>query len=221
MPKRKLNGSITFSGGDKKIVVRIEANNSINTTLVGNNRFVENNGFVVMQATHFTRQTIKPLSQWKAIKDLGYNGEVLQASPMSINSKSTTNVDSIKKFNASVEYDFYSLTPARPIVHVYALPTHPINNNYSVSYAVSIDDGPIKTVDIKTFGRSEEWKQNVLRNRAERKIELPFLNAGKHTLKIYQIDAGVMLDEIRIDLGGLKKAYSALPETKIASTVKQ
>jgi hypothetical protein len=32
-------------------------------------------------------------------------------------------------------------------------------------------------------------------------------------LKIYGIDPGVMLDEIRIDLGGLKKAYSLLPET--------
>ena len=33
-------------------------------------------------------------------------------------------------------------------------------------YAVSIDDGPLTIVDFKTFGRSEEWKQNVLRNRA-------------------------------------------------------
>jgi hypothetical protein len=70
-------------------------------------------------------------------------------------------------------------------------------------------------VDIKTFGRSEEWKQNVLRNRAERKIAMPFLEAGKHTLKIYAVDPGVMLDEIRIDSGGLIKAYSTVPETRI------
>jgi hypothetical protein len=56
----------------------------------------------------------------------------------------------------------------------------------------------------------------VLRNRAERKIELPFLSAGKHTLQIYYVDPGVILDEVRIDLGGLKKAYSTIPETKIA-----
>jgi beta-xylosidase len=31
-------------------------------------------------------------------------------------------------------------------------------------------------------------KQNVLRSRAERKIEMPFLQAGKHTLKIYAVD---------------------------------
>lgn len=55
---------------------------------------------------------------------------------------------------------------------------------------------------------------NVLRNRAERSIKMPALNPGKHTLKIYVIDPDVILDEIRIDLGGLKKAYSVIPETK-------
>jgi hypothetical protein len=84
-----------------------------------------------------------------------------------------------------------------------------------VLYAVSIDDAPSKVVDTRTFGRSEEWKRNVLRNRAERKIEKPFLKVGKHTLKIYCIDPGVMLDEVRIDLGGLKKAYGSIPETKL------
>jgi hypothetical protein len=114
-----------------------------------------------------------------------------------------------------VEYDFYTFSPAEPLVYVFSLPTHPVNNNYSVRYAASIDDGPVKIVDTKTFGRSEEWKQNVLRNRAERKIEMPSLQPGKHVLKIYCIDPGVILDEIRIDLGGMKKAYGVIPETKI------
>src|SRR6185503_18271278 len=92
---------------------------------------------------------------------------------------------------------------------------YPINNNYSGRYAVSIDEERVKMVDIKTIGRSEEWKQNVLRNRAERKIEMPFLRLGKHTLKIYCIDPGVILDEIRIDVGGLKEAYGSIPETKM------
>jgi hypothetical protein len=85
-------------------------------------------------------------------------------------------------------------------------------------YAVSIDDGPLKLVDFKTVGRSEEWKQNVLRNRAEKKIVMPHLVTGKHKLKIYCIDPGVILDEIHIDLGGLKRAYSSVRETKINST---
>jgi hypothetical protein len=80
-------------------------------------------------------------------------------------------------------------------------------------YGVSVDEGPVNIVDFKTVGRSEEWKENVLRNRAERTIQFQHLKKGRHTLKIYAIDPGVILDEIRIDLGGLKKAYSAIPAT--------
>ena len=52
-------------------------------------------------------------------------------------------------------------------------------------------------------------------NRAERKVEMPYLHAGKHTLKIYSVDPGVMLDEIRFDLRGMEKAFSTVPETRI------
>lgn len=40
------------------------------------------------------------------------------------------------------------------------------------------------------------------------------LSTGKHTLTIYSIDPGVIVDRITIDLGRLKKAYSAVPQTK-------
>ncbi len=83
----------------------------------------------------------------------------------------------------------------------------------SVRYAVSIDNGPLKIIDTRTFGRSEEWKQNVLRNYVVRNEKLQQINEGKHTLRIYAIDPGVVLDRILIDLGGLKSAYSVIPET--------
>jgi hypothetical protein len=81
-------------------------------------------------------------------------------------------------------------------------------------YAISVDNGPLQVIDFKTVGRSEEWKQNVLRNRAEKKITLPNLAAGSHSLQMYSIDPGVLLDAILIDLGGFKPAYGAVGETK-------
>jgi hypothetical protein len=212
----KAVGLITFVGGDKKVAVNLQAVKVYKPELTAHKIFVENNGFVSMRGANFTRQTNRTSNQWKIISDFGYTGKVLQAFPLSIEGNSLTAPDSIKRLNAVVEYDFYTLSSATPYVTVFGLPTHPINNNYNLRYAVSIDNGPLRMVDIKTFGRSEEWKQNVLRNRAERKIVMPFLEAGKHTLKIYTVDPGVILDEIRIDLGGLIKAYSTVPETRIS-----
>lgn len=211
----KTRGTITFSGGEKQVIVNVQATKINKPELTGYNGFIENNGFVSIHATDFTRQKITPSSQWKVIHGLGYTGNVLEALPLTIKGQSFSQRDFIKRNDAEVEYDFYTFSSAAPSVTVFALPTHPINNNYGVRYAVSIDDEPLKIVDIKTFDRSEEWKQNVLRNRAERTIRMPFLRAGKHTLKIYCIDPGVLLDEIRIDLGGLKKAYGSIPETKV------
>jgi hypothetical protein len=37
--------------------------------------------------------------------------------------------------------------------------------------------------------------------------------AGKHTLKIWMVDPGVMIDQVLIDLGGWKKSYAFPKET--------
>jgi hypothetical protein len=217
---KNLSGNIIFSGGGKQMAVKIQAAKINNPELSGYKGFIEDNGFVSIHAAHFIRQASKPFLQWKVIDGLGYTGTVLEALPVTMKDVFSAEPDSIKRNNSFVEYDFYSFSAAKPSVTVFALPTHPVNNNFSVRYAVSIDNGPLKIADIKTFGRSEEWKQNVLRNRAERKIEMPFLPAGNHILKVYCVDPGVILDEIRIDLGGLKKAYSSMPETKIKNATK-
>ncbi|WP_411031854.1 hypothetical protein [Spongiimicrobium sp. 3-5] len=63
-------------------------------------------------------------------------------------------------------------------------------------------------VDFQTYGRREKWKQNVLRNAAMRTAKQIVDRARKHTLKIWMVGPGLMLDKIRIDLGGRKKSYT-------------
>ena len=210
----------TFSAAGRQIVLNVKATKVNRQELQGYKGFIENNGFISIHASHFSRQTNRPSNEWKVVNNLGYTGTVMQSFPLSAKGNFSSQPDSIMKMNAMLEYDFYTFSAGSPVVTVFALPTHPINNNYGARYAVVIDDGPLKMVDIKTIGRSEIWKQHVLRNRAERKIEMPKLKPGKHTLKIYCVDPGIILDEIRIDLGGLKKAYSSIPET-VVSNVKR
>ncbi|HKJ41440.1 MAG TPA: hypothetical protein VKA27_05065, partial [Sunxiuqinia sp.] len=63
----------------------------------------------------------------------------------------------------------------------------------------------------------DEWKQNVLKNAAVKSASQVIDKAGKHTLKIWMVDPGVMLDRVLVDLGGWKKSYTFPPETKIAT----
>ncbi|MEO6733565.1 MAG: glycosyl hydrolase 115 family protein [Ferruginibacter sp.] len=212
--KGKRNGRIVFTSGGKQMMLSIQATKIHQPVPSGYNGFIENNGFVAMNSTHFSRKTNKPLNQWKLIDGLGYTGSALQVLPISIKSTSPIDPDSIKRSNAFVEYDFFTFSSATPSLKLFTLPAHPLNNNMSVRYGVSIDNGPLKIIDTRTSGRSEEWKQNVLRNYAVRSEKMQHINAGKHTLRIYTIDPGVVLDRILIDLGGLKSAYSVIPQTR-------
>ena len=143
----------------------------------------------------------------------------LQSQTVSLkNMEQVSDTGWIKKSSSYVEYDFYTFSTANAALTVFSVPTHPLNNRYSMRYAVSVDGGPLQVVDFRTFGRSDEGKQNVLRNRAEKKIKLPLVGKGKHRLRIYAVDPGVILDGILIDLGGLHNACAVIPETKPYTT---
>lgn len=210
------NGKISFTANGKTMIVNVGANNAVSPQLAGFKGFVEDNGYISINASNFNRKSDKQDLGWSVVEGLGHTNKTLMALPFEgIKLPALENPESLKSSAPFVEYDFYSLTPGKPSFNIYALPTHPVNTDYRMRYAISVDNGPVTMVDIKTVGRSEEWKQNVLRNSAIRKIESRLINPGKHSLRIYMVDPGVILDRVVIDLGGFKKSYSAVPETKM------
>jgi hypothetical protein len=211
-----LNGQIRFEAGGKQIAVTIIG---INRSLNNFKGFVENNGYVSIHPAHYNREKKQAHADWILLPDLGYAREALQSQTVSLkNMEQVSDTGWIKKSSSYVEYDFYTFSTANAALTVYSVPTHPLNNRCSMRYAVSVDDGPLQVVDFRTFGRSDEWKQNVLRNRAEKKIKLSLVEKGKHCLRIYAVDPGVILDGILIDLGGLHNACAVIPETKPYTT---
>lgn len=81
-------------------------------------------------------------------------------------------------------------------VDIRLLPNHPVENEM-LRFALSVD-GVERIISYATQGRSEEWKVNVLRNQAIRKVTLPIRKNGKHFLSIRALDEGVVLDQIRL-----------------------
>ncbi|OQP52683.1 glycosyl hydrolase 115 family protein [Niastella populi] len=212
---KQLSGKIIFKGNGKQAELMVQACR-LNKPPMPAGTAIENNGYICIKAAAYNAISSRPGPfKWSRYDDLGYTGSVLRASlPLGGEKPMGTDLERIKKAAHYVDYDFYTFTPATPRMTVFAVPAHPVNNKYRNRYAVSADDGALTLVDLKTEGRSEEWKRNVLSNRAAKNVQLPYLDKGFHKLRIYCVDPGVMLDEIRIDLGGLKQAYSTLPETK-------
>jgi hypothetical protein len=87
--------------------------------------------------------------------------------------------------------------PSSLTFEVRLLPSHPVEGN-KLSFQLTLDGADSKEIEYQTYGRSEEWKQNILRGYAVRKITLPTNGKKKHKLTFRPLTPGVVLQEIRL-----------------------
>ncbi len=212
-PSYKINTSIEISAGDESFEIAVSAYNPKFKALEQFNGFVEEQGFISINAENFSRSESGSNSYWQSLNGFGYSHSVMAAMPYS--AKSQADISQIKSQSPLLEYDFYSFNFGQANVYLKAVPTHAAYQGKGVRLAIAIDDAKPVIVDFQTQGRSDEWKQNVLKNAAVKSAKQIINQAGKHTLKVWMVDSGVMLDQILIDLGGWKHSYAFPPETKM------
>jgi hypothetical protein len=193
-------GQIIIRGAGKEFRIRVRAEDG-------------NNGYISLFAADYRKKVSAGEEHWEVIDGLGSTGRSLEVLPLKFNPPAEPLLSA--KNRPVAEYDFSTSHTSPAGCMIYTLPTSPLNKHFGMRYAVSVDDGEWTVLDAKTSGRSEEWKQNVLSNSAVREVRWASLPAGRHRLKIYGIDPGLILDRILIDLGGLRPFYGLLPETKI------
>ncbi|GAA5130641.1 glycosyl hydrolase 115 family protein [Luteolibacter yonseiensis] len=172
--------------------------------------FVEAGRVVSIDAGHFTTKHDGPKAGWRVIPGLGRTGSAVTVLP----SSATIKPDSAP----GLEYRFHTTTKAPAKLHVRLVPTHPLVLEQGLRLAVSIDnDRPIPLAVNRGFSpKSKEWSERVLSNATEAAAELPKpLNPGWHTLRLVAVDAGVVVDKIVLDLGGLEPSYDGPAETRV------
>lgn len=99
--------------------------------------------------------------------------------------------------NKKLSFDFGECPGDSVEVEIRLLPNHPIHGG-QLRFSVSIDKKNAQTVSYETQGRSEEWKENVLRNQAIRRVVLPVKKRKNHNLTIKALDEGVVIDQIEM-----------------------
>ncbi|GAB6011469.1 glycosyl hydrolase 115 family protein [Viscerimonas tarda] len=139
----------------------------------------ESNRMIAINAKDYTRADN---AKTTVIRELGHNGAAVELAPGEVN---------------SVEYDIYTFSMGRAILSVGLIPNHPVDKD--IRYAVAIDDEKPQVVSLKTQFRSETWKINVLRNQSVNNTVHKLTKPGKHTIKIYALDRGIILDRLLLD----------------------
>ena len=168
--------------------------------------FVEQDRVVSIYATHADATT----GAWETLNGLGHTGAVLRSKiDMASVANGTTGAP-------STTYRFATDTGDDPaMLRVIALPILPVTSDNGMRVAASIDGGLPVVLDLKTAEFSNTWKQNVLTNTAVGEIDNLRLKPGAHTLTVWALDPGVVLDRYEIAFAGAPHAYDPVPETRI------
>ena len=177
------------------------------------NIFVEDNGLVAIEAENYTKVQNTSECNWKTIQGLGRASDAIGTFPVTAEPFDATNP--IKA--PELTYDFFTTSLGEASLHFYCLPNQPINDDYQLRFAVSIDNAKPIVVNValkeEMDENNDEWKNNVLRSVTIQEINVLIQEKGKHKLKIKMIDPGVVIDKIEIVIGEKKNSYFGTSET--------
>lgn len=154
---------------------------------------VEQDGHVFIQAAQYSgKRDVSPLNRWTVVKGLGFSDRACGILPVPAARDSVTD-------SSWLAYRFYTFSKGPAELRVFTLPTLPADKDGDQRVGISVDGGPIQVESFKTEGRTEAWKQHVLRNQAISVFPHDFRRAGYHTLKIYALDLGVIVDQLSVE----------------------
>ncbi len=169
--------------------------------------FIVNNDHISIEAAHFSRNISGNSAGWKEIPGLGRTLSAMHPEPV------TSLRQSPNSGGPVLEYDFNIFKEGEYNVDLYLSPTLNIYNDEGLEVAVSIDDQAPQILNMHEGRSFQDWEESVRNNMtlvsSKHGISLP----GNHTLKVWMVDPGVVLEKIVISTGERKKSYLGGPES--------
>ncbi|MBV9124316.1 MAG: glycosyl hydrolase 115 family protein [Planctomycetes bacterium] len=199
------------AGQAKPVRVAIRALHLDGVTRDSLNGFVENAGVVSAEAGHFTGRTKGSAAGWQKIDGNGRTEFAMTILPFG--AASVTPIAQGTTAAPRLEYRMYLFKPGPVSVHTYVSPTLNFVPGRGLRYAVAFDDQPPQIVDILADGPYSAWNEAVAQNARIAKSSHMVAKSGYHTLKIWMVDPGVVLQKIIVDAGGLENSYLGPPES--------
>lgn len=106
---------------------------------------------------------------------------------------------------SSLTFEFDCPWEGEAVLSTAVIPTQP-NDKGDIRFSVSIDGEKPQICSFREKGRTETWKQNVMRGQA-RKETKHTLKKGRHTLTITALDKHVVIDQWMLDFKKGRKFY--------------
>lgn len=161
--------------------------------------FIESGGVIAIEAEHTSRRIGAKGVKWETIP--GYGRTLSAVEPFPVEFK-----PSEPGKGARLEYDLTTTAGGNVTLEAVMSPTLAFQPNRGLKIAFSFDAETPQVVDVAPQYLSPAWEKavsdsvQVVRTKHN-------LAPGVHTLKVWAVDPGVVLQRLVLDLGGLKPSY--------------
>jgi hypothetical protein len=212
VPAGTTRGTVTVSGANRKVDIEVPVSNPASVTARTLHGFIEGEGVVAIEPEHFSANHDAGDKRWIRVEDYGRTLSGMRATGPA-EARAAPGQDSPR-----LEYQVYTLAGGSFDVYAVTAPTLNFLPGRGLAFAVSVDDGPSSAVEVIKLDASghessESWEQAVSQSARWVRVRLKFDRPGYHTLKLWMVDPGVVLQRIIIDTGGLKPSYLGPPES--------
>ncbi len=204
---------IVVSGSDgSKITIPINLENK-SANAIPPNLFLAENGYIAIEAPSYSRAINNRPIFWKTIPNYGKTNGGVTAVPV------TSPVQQLSENSPYLAYDIYLTQTGNFTLHTFVSPTIDFTGIDGLKFAVAIDNQNPVIVNISNDYKSEyAWGKSVADNIKILKTPLTFNETGKHTIKYFMINPGIILQKLVLDLGGLKPSFLGPPQSPLSTT---
>ncbi|HEY5771552.1 MAG TPA: hypothetical protein VIS75_02940, partial [Chitinophagaceae bacterium] len=167
-----------------------------------------------VQANHFTRSINSDNINWKIIPGIGRDGHGVTTFPV------TAEQEGLNSVSPRLEYEvfLYHTDTGQIKLNAYFSPTLNFHGTEKgLQYAISIDDEAPQIISINSEDKNSisgiwnKWvAENIIIKTSTHKIN----EAGKHVVKYWMVNPGVVLQKLVLDFGGVVPSYLGPPETR-------
>lgn len=195
-------GYTTWQQPDRSIMPKVEYIKQ--TAQCKEKVFEEADGCVSIEAENYSRQQSEGNIEWTVIPHFGKTLSGITTLPVT---------SSPENKSVYLEYDMDMKTIGEGNLIILTAPTLNFNSNRGLRYAVSIDGGEEQVVNINGHYKGElgKWQsESIIETSSKFKIS----TTGRHTIRFRVLDAGIVLQKIMLDMGGLKPSYLGAPQSQ-------
>ncbi|GAB3651219.1 glycosyl hydrolase 115 family protein [Echinicola sediminis] len=200
VPVGNTEGTMLIKSGKDKVKIRVPVHRfEVPEDFTA---FVESNGYISIEADHFTsKEEITPVS-WQVIPGLGKTGSAITAFPVAYETEDTG------ALKHHISFDAYFTSSGQITIHTYMSPTLNFKNTEEgLRFGISIDDEEPQIISMHKEERPGSWDkwvgESINIKSSRHHIDQP----GKHQIKLWLVDPGVVVQKIVVDTGGLKDSY--------------